>query len=145
MTDHDLNSKLDRLLALMEAQLELSRQSQREERLRRAHLSGEETIEPSHSEDQDQAGGGDESMLGDPNTPTPAPRPQHSVSFNLNEHAEANYEKYASPTGPKYLKTRVDPYSRSRMDLSWAGMLKKQEGHWFIWKEHRYQRSSRYQ
>ncbi|SPC67735.1 related to retrotransposon nucleocapsid protein [Ustilago sp. UG-2017b] len=55
-------------------------------------------------------------MLGDPNTPTPAPRPRHSVSFNLNEHAETNYEKYASPTGPKYLKTRVDPYSRSRMD-----------------------------
>ena len=55
-------------------------------------------------------------MLGDPNTPTPAPRPRHSVSFNLNEHAEANYEKYASPTGPKYLKTRVDPYNRNRMD-----------------------------
>ncbi|SPC61912.1 related to retrotransposon protein [Ustilago sp. UG-2017b] len=117
MTDHDLNSKLDRLLALMEAQLELSRQSQREERLRRAHLSGEETIEPSHSEDQDQAGGGDESTLGDPNTPTPAPRPRRSVSFNLNEYTETNYEKYASPTGPKYLKTRVDPYSRSRMDF----------------------------
>ncbi|KAJ1037615.1 hypothetical protein NDA14_007815 [Ustilago hordei] len=29
--------------------------------------------------------------------------------------------------------------------LSWAWMLKKQEGHWFIWKEHRYRRSSRYQ
>ncbi|SOV09379.1 uncharacterized protein UDID_18570 [Ustilago sp. UG-2017a] len=116
MTDQDLNSKLDRLLALMEAQLELSRQSHREERLRRAHLSGEETVEPSHSEDQDRAGGGDDSMLGDPNTPTPAPRPRHSVSFNLNEHAEANYEKYASPTGPKYLKTRVDPYNRNRMD-----------------------------
>ncbi|SOV02339.1 uncharacterized protein UDID_19203 [Ustilago sp. UG-2017a] len=116
MTDQDLNSKLDRLLALMEAQLELSRQSHREERLRRAHLSGEETVEPSHSEDQDWAGGGDDSMLGDPNTPTPAPRPRHSVSFNLNEHAKANYEKYASPTGPKYLKTRVDPYNRNRMD-----------------------------
>ncbi|SOV03296.1 uncharacterized protein UDID_18616 [Ustilago sp. UG-2017a] len=115
MTDQDLNSKLDRLLALMEAQLELSRQSHREERLRRAHLSGEETVEPSHSEDQDRAGGED-SMLGDPNTPTPAPRPRHSVSFNLSEHAETNYEKYASPTGPKYLKTRVDPYSRSQMD-----------------------------
>ncbi|SPC67037.1 related to retrotransposon nucleocapsid protein [Ustilago sp. UG-2017b] len=114
MTDHDLNSKLDRLLALMEAQLELSRQSQREERLRRAHLT-EEATDLSHSEDQ--AGGGDESMLGDPNTPTPAPRPRRSVSFNLNEHAETNYEKYTSPTGPKYLKTRVDPYSRSRMDF----------------------------
>ncbi|SOV03327.1 uncharacterized protein UDID_18632 [Ustilago sp. UG-2017a] len=116
MTDPNLNSKLDRLLALMEAQLELTRQGQWEERLRRAHLSGEETIEPSHSEYQDQAGGGDESMLGDPNTPTPAPRPRCSVSFNLNEHAETNYEKYASPTRPKHLKTRVDPYSRSQMD-----------------------------
>ncbi|SOV02272.1 uncharacterized protein UDID_19164 [Ustilago sp. UG-2017a] len=113
MTDQDLNSKLDRLLALMEAQLELSRQSHREERLRRAHLT-EEATDLSHSEDQ--AGGEDESMIGDPNTPTPAPRPRRSVSFNLSEHAETNYEKYASPTGPKYLKTRVDPYSRSQMD-----------------------------
>ncbi|SOV09587.1 uncharacterized protein UDID_19015 [Ustilago sp. UG-2017a] len=113
MTDPDLNSKLDRLLALMEAQLELSRQSHREERLRRAHLT-EEATDLSHSEDR--AGGGDDSMLGDPNTPTPAPRPRHSVSFNLSEHAETNYEKYASPTGLKYLKTRADPYSRSQMD-----------------------------
>ncbi|KAJ1593087.1 hypothetical protein NDA11_004766 [Ustilago hordei] len=112
MTDQDLNNKLDRLLALMEAQLELSRQSHREERLRRAHLT-EEATDLSHSEDQ--AGGGDESMIGDPHTPTPAPRSRPSVSFNLNEHAETNYEKYASPTGPKYLKTR-DPYSRSRVD-----------------------------
>ena len=113
MTDQDLSSKLDRLLALMEAQLELSRQSHREERLRRAHLT-EEATDLSHSEDQ--ARGGEESMIGDPHTPTPAPRPRPTVSFNLNEHAETNYEKYASPTGPKYLKTRVDPYSRSRMD-----------------------------
>ncbi|SOV08214.1 uncharacterized protein UDID_17320 [Ustilago sp. UG-2017a] len=113
MTDPNLNNKLDRLLALMEAQLELTRQGQREERLRRAHLT-EEATDLSHSEDQ--AGGGDESMIGDPNTPTPAPRPRRSVAFNLNEHAEANYEKYASPTGPKYLKTWVDPYSRNRMD-----------------------------
>ncbi|KAJ1580920.1 hypothetical protein NDA15_000824 [Ustilago hordei] len=112
MTDQDLNNKLDRLLALMEAQLELTRQSHREERLRRAHLT-EEATDLSHSEDQ--AGGGDESMIGDPHTPTPAPRSRPSVSFNLNEHAETNYEKYASPTGPKYLKTR-DPYSRSRVD-----------------------------
>ncbi|SOV08049.1 uncharacterized protein UDID_17269 [Ustilago sp. UG-2017a] len=113
MTDPNLNNKLDRLLALMEAQLELTRQGQREEQLRRAHLT-EEATDLSHSEEQ--AGGGDESMIGDPNTPTPAPQPQRSVAFNLNEHAEANYEKYASPTGPKYLKTRVDPYSRNQMD-----------------------------
>ncbi|SPC61972.1 related to retrotransposon protein [Ustilago sp. UG-2017b] len=115
MTDQDLSSKLDRLLALLEAQLELTRQGQREERLRQAHLSREETIDLSHSDEQ--AGGGDESMIGDPNTPTPAPRPRRSVSFNLNEYTETNYEKYASPTRPKYLKTRVDPYSRSRMDF----------------------------
>ena len=109
MTDQDLNNKLDRLLALMEAQLELSRQSHREERLRRAHLT-EEATDLSHSEDQDRAGGRDESMIGDPHTPTPAPRARPAVSFNLNEHAETNYEKYASPTGPKYLRSRMDPY-----------------------------------
>ena len=68
----------------------------------------------SHSEYQ--AGGGDESMIGDPHTPTPAPRPRRSVSFNLDEQEDINYEKYASPTGPRYVKTKVDPYSRTRTD-----------------------------
>ncbi|SOV04244.1 uncharacterized protein UDID_17035 [Ustilago sp. UG-2017a] len=115
MTDQGLNDKLDRLLALLEAQLELTRQGQREERLCCAHLSGEETIEFSPSEDQ--AGGGDESMLEDPHTPTPAPRPRPSVSFaNLDEQDDINYEKYASPTGPRYVKSKVDLYSRTRTD-----------------------------
>ncbi|SPC65292.1 related to pol protein [Ustilago sp. UG-2017b] len=115
MTDQDLNSKLDRLLALLEAQLELTRQGQREERLRRAHLSREETIDLSHSDEQ--AGGGDESMIGDPHTPTPALRPRPSVSFaNLDEQDDVNYEKYASPTGPRYVKSRVDPYNKSRTE-----------------------------
>ena len=114
MTDPNLNNKLDRLLALLEAQLELTRQGQREERLRRAHLT-EETVDLSHSEDQ--AGGGDESMLGDPYTPTPAPQPRPSVSFtNLDEQDDVNYEKYASPTGPRYVKARGAQYSRSRTD-----------------------------
>ena len=34
---------------------------------------------------------------------------------------------------------------RRRSSVSWAWMLKKQEGHGFIWKEHRYWRSSQYQ
>ncbi|KAJ1597451.1 hypothetical protein NDA14_000114 [Ustilago hordei] len=98
MTDPDLNNKLDRLLTLLEAQLELTRQGHREEQLQRAQLSREETMDLSHSEDQ--AGGGDE----------------QSVSFNLDEQEDINYEKYASPTGPRYVKTKVDPYSRTRMD-----------------------------
>ncbi|KAJ1573261.1 hypothetical protein NDA12_005891 [Ustilago hordei] len=114
MTDPDLNNKLDRLLTLLEAQLELTRQGHREERLQRAQLSREETMDLSHSEDQ--AGGGDESMIGDPHTPTPAPQPRRSVSFNLDEQEDINYEKYASPTGPRYVKTKVDPYSRTRTD-----------------------------
>ncbi|KAJ1577183.1 hypothetical protein NDA12_001627 [Ustilago hordei] len=114
MTDPDLNNKLDRLLTLLEAQLELTRQGHREERLQRAQLSREETMDLSHSEDQ--AGGGDESMIGDPHTPTPAPRPRQSVSFNLDEQEDINYEKYASPTGPRYVKTKVDPYSRTRTE-----------------------------
>ncbi|SYW73956.1 uncharacterized protein UHO2_00821 [Ustilago hordei] len=114
MTDPDLNNKLDRLLTLLEAQLELTRQGHREERLQRAQLGREETMDLSHSEDQ--AGGGDESMIGDPHTPTPAPRSRRSVSFNLDEQEDINYEKYASPTGPRYVKTKLDPYSRTRTD-----------------------------
>ncbi|KAJ1038196.1 hypothetical protein NDA10_006578 [Ustilago hordei] len=114
MTDPDLNNKLDRLLTLLEAQLELTRQGHREERLQRAQLGREETMDLSHSEDQ--AGGGDESMIGDPHTPTPAPQPRQSVSFNLDEQEDINYEKYASPTGPRYVKTKLDPYSRIRTD-----------------------------
>ncbi|UTT94220.1 hypothetical protein NDA17_000192 [Ustilago hordei] len=64
MTDPDLNNKLDRLLTLLEAQLELTRQ----------------------------------------------------VSFNLDVQEDINYEKYASPTGPRYVKTKLDPYSRTRTD-----------------------------
>ncbi|KAJ1591323.1 hypothetical protein NDA12_001126 [Ustilago hordei] len=59
MMDPDLNNKLDRLLTLLEAQLELTRQDEQE---------------------------------------------------------DINYEKYASPTGPRYVKTKVDPYSRTRTD-----------------------------
>ncbi|KAJ1576448.1 hypothetical protein NDA12_004981 [Ustilago hordei] len=114
MMDPDLNNKLDRLLTLLEAQLELTRQGHQEERLQRAQLSREETMDLSHSEDQ--AGGGDESMIGDPHTPTPAPQPRRSVPFNLDEQEDINYEKYASPTGPRYVKTKLDPYSRTRMD-----------------------------
>ncbi|KAJ1043457.1 hypothetical protein NDA10_002344 [Ustilago hordei] len=87
MTDQGLNDKLDWLLALLEAQLELTRQGQREECLRRAHLSGEETIEFSPSGER----------VGE-------------------EQDDINYEKYASPTGPKYFKPRVDPYSRTRTE-----------------------------
>ncbi|SPC61765.1 uncharacterized protein UHOD_11891 [Ustilago sp. UG-2017b] len=113
MTDPDISNKLDRLLALLEAQLELTRQGQREERLRRAHLT-EEATDLSHLEYQ--AGGGDESMIGDPHTPTPAPRPRRSVSFaDMDEQEDVNYEKYASPTGPRYVKSRVVPYNKSVM------------------------------
>ena len=56
-------------------------------------------------------------MLGDPYTPTPAPQPRPSVSFtNLDEQDDVNYEKYASPTGPRYVKARGAQYSRSRTD-----------------------------
>ncbi|KAJ1045428.1 hypothetical protein NDA11_001000 [Ustilago hordei] len=114
MTDQGLNDKLNWLLALLEAQLELTRQGQREERLRCAHLSREETIEFLQSEDQ---AGGDESMLGDPQTPTPASRPRRLVSFAaVDEQDDVNYKKYASPTGPRYYKPREDPYSRTRTE-----------------------------
>ncbi|KAJ1574561.1 hypothetical protein NDA15_005899 [Ustilago hordei] len=34
----------------------------------------------------------------------------------MDEQEDINYEKYASPTGPRYVKTKVDPYSRTRTD-----------------------------
>ncbi|KAJ1573671.1 hypothetical protein NDA15_001334 [Ustilago hordei] len=39
-----------------------------------------------------------------------------AFSFNLDEQEDINYEKYASPTGPRYVKSRVDPYNKSRTD-----------------------------
>ncbi|KAJ1024902.1 hypothetical protein NDA18_004188 [Ustilago nuda] len=61
MMDPDLNNKLDRLLTLLEAQLELTRQ-------------------------------------------------------DMNDQEDDNYEKYASPTGPRYVKSRIDPYNKSRTE-----------------------------
>ncbi|KAJ1019560.1 hypothetical protein NDA18_006038 [Ustilago nuda] len=111
---NNLNEKLERLLALMEAQLELAKLNQRNNRLHRANLSREEMIEFSPSEDQ---AGGNESMMGDPQTPTPASQPRQSVSFiDAGEQDNVNYEKYTSPTGPKYLKPRLDPYNRTRTE-----------------------------
>ncbi|SOV06972.1 uncharacterized protein UDID_17984 [Ustilago sp. UG-2017a] len=124
MTDQDLNSKLDRLLALMEAQLELSRQSHREERLRRAHLSGEETVEPSHSEDQDRAGGGDDSMLGDPNTPTPAPRPRcHGLECSGSRRAPV--ESMAVVQSPWRPWTPTDSHAKEERAHMRGGAAKK--------------------
>ncbi|SOV06390.1 uncharacterized protein UDID_17449 [Ustilago sp. UG-2017a] len=93
MTDTSLNDKLERLLSLMEAQLELTRQGQCEEQLHRAHLSGEEMIELSHSEEQ---AGGDKSMIGDPQTPTPA--------------------SYIKPWVDLYTRPRMDPYDLDQED-----------------------------
>ena len=73
MTDESLNDKLERLLSLMEAQLELTKQGQREERLHRARLSGEEAIEPSHQED-DASASGDPSLSRSKPVATPFPK-----------------------------------------------------------------------
>ncbi|UTT95246.1 hypothetical protein NDA17_001779 [Ustilago hordei] len=51
MTDESLHDKIERLLSLMEAQLELSRQAQYEECLCCAHLSQEDMIIPPCSEE----------------------------------------------------------------------------------------------
>ncbi|KAJ1042838.1 hypothetical protein NDA10_001531 [Ustilago hordei] len=113
MTDKSLNDKLERLLSLMEAQLELTRQGQREEHLCCACLSGEETIEPSHPEDQRAR----EDMMGDPPTPSPASHPRQVVSFvGPSKLPVDNYDKYASPTGPRYFRPHVEPYSQPRAE-----------------------------
>ncbi|SOV09051.1 uncharacterized protein UDID_18243 [Ustilago sp. UG-2017a] len=111
MVDESLNNKFERLVALMEAQLEFSRQTQRKEQLRRAQLKEEDTSVLSQSEDRVTV---DESMMGDPLTPTLVLHPQQSVLFvDLDKHSDTNYKKYTSPTGPRYLKPQMDPYSKS--------------------------------
>ena len=69
MMDDSVNTKLDRILTLMESQLELSRQAQCEERLCCARLSEEDTMMPPPLETREL---GDEPMAGDPPTPNPA-------------------------------------------------------------------------
>ncbi|KAJ1035129.1 hypothetical protein NDA18_000727 [Ustilago nuda] len=114
MAEQEFNNLNEKLLALMEAQLELAKLNQRNNRLCRANLGGEETIKFSPLEDQ---AGGDESMIGDPQTPTPASRPRRSISFaDAGEKDDVNDEKYTSPTRPKYLKPRLDLYNRTRME-----------------------------
>ncbi|KAJ1042307.1 hypothetical protein NDA10_006408 [Ustilago hordei] len=34
----------------------------------------------------------------------------------MDEQDDINYEKYASPTGPRHVKSRVDPYNKSRIE-----------------------------
>ncbi|KAJ1028900.1 hypothetical protein NDA18_002923 [Ustilago nuda] len=34
----------------------------------------------------------------------------------MDDQEDVNYEKYASPTGPRYVKSRVDPYKKSRTE-----------------------------
>ncbi|CCF48134.1 uncharacterized protein UHOR_12828, partial [Ustilago hordei] len=113
MTDESLNDKLERLLSLMEVQLELTRQGQHEERLHCTRLSGEEAIKPSHPEDQEAR----EEMMGDPPTPSPASRPRQAVSFmETSEPPVNNYDKYASPTRPRYFRPCVDLYNQPRAE-----------------------------
>ncbi|SYW81834.1 uncharacterized protein UHO2_00339 [Ustilago hordei] len=84
MMDENLHNKLERLLSLMEAQLEPTRQGQCEERSgRRGRIHDW--------------------------------RPANANS-SITTKSNVNYKKYASPTGPRYVKPRVDLYNRSRTD-----------------------------
>ncbi|SAM81820.1 related to retrotransposon protein [Ustilago bromivora] len=114
MMDESLNDKFERLLALMEAQLEFSRLAQHEEQLRCARLREEDTSMLSHSEDRETV---DKSMIGDLLTLTLASHPHRSVSFaDLDNHSNADYKKYTSPIGPRYLKPRTDLYGNEQED-----------------------------
>ncbi|KAJ1035141.1 hypothetical protein NDA18_000738 [Ustilago nuda] len=71
-------------------------------------------IEPSHPEDQEAR---EEVMMGDPPTLSPASRPRQAVSFvEPSKPPVNNYDKYASPTGPRYFRPRVDLYNWPRAE-----------------------------
>ncbi|KAJ1035189.1 hypothetical protein NDA18_000785 [Ustilago nuda] len=56
-------------------------------------------------------------MEGDPPTPSPTSRPRQAVSFVESRGPPGNnYDIYASPTGPRYFKPHVDPYTQPSVE-----------------------------
>ncbi|KAJ1026036.1 hypothetical protein NDA18_003696 [Ustilago nuda] len=111
---NSLNDKLERLLSLMEAQLELTQINQRNERLCCANLGGGESNKTSPLEDQAER---DDAMEGAPPTPSPTSQPRQVVSLVESRGPSGNnYDKYASPTRPRYFKPRVDPHNWLRVE-----------------------------
>lgn len=53
-------------------------------------------------------GRADKSMIEEPLTPTPAPKPQRSVSFlDQSKQLYSDYKKYALPTSPRYSQPQM--------------------------------------
>ncbi|SNX85845.1 uncharacterized protein MEPE_04554 [Melanopsichium pennsylvanicum] len=107
MADSALHDRLDRLIALLE-------QQQVDNAALKARLNQQETPSPGRrarehdlsSPTRRASQQADESYLGGLKTPTPATRPHpRSVTFDiLDRRAYTDQEKYATPTGPRYVK-----------------------------------------
>ncbi|SNX84754.1 related to pol protein [Melanopsichium pennsylvanicum] len=107
MADSALHDRLDRLIALLE-------QQQVDNAALKARLDQQETPSPGRrarehdlsSPTRQASQQADESYLGGLKTPTPATRPHPwSVTFDiLDRRAYTDQEKYATPTGPRYVK-----------------------------------------
>ncbi|SNX86180.1 uncharacterized protein MEPE_04889 [Melanopsichium pennsylvanicum] len=107
MADSALHDRLDRLIALLE-------QQQVDNAALKARLDQQETPSPGRQAREHDLSSPtrrasqqvDESYLGGLETPTPATRPHpRSVTFDiLDRRAYTDQEKYATPTGPRYVK-----------------------------------------
>ncbi|KAJ1037224.1 hypothetical protein NDA10_007758 [Ustilago hordei] len=103
MTEPTLQEKLEEMMKI------LKRAEERVERIQtrnREHLKYHRIrLESLEAQYQNQV---EESMIEEPSTPTPAPRPQRSMSFmDQSGQLYSNYEKYAIPTRPRYNQTSM--------------------------------------
>lgn len=109
MADDTLAQKMDELISLSKMQIELLNRIHQDSTARRAYEYKEAQTERVRqtTEDGDDE---DDTMMGNPfATPTPAARPQRSVSFAPGERAYTDREKYSTPTGARHSKPRLAP------------------------------------
>ncbi|SPO30189.1 related to retrotransposon nucleocapsid protein [Ustilago trichophora] len=99
MADETLSQKLDELIGLVKAQLELTQRINEGDVARRAYQFREEHEERARQAPE-EVDDGDDTTVGNPfSTPTPAARHRRTVAFAPGERTYTDREKYSTPTG----------------------------------------------
>ncbi|SAM83665.1 uncharacterized protein UBRO_20200 [Ustilago bromivora] len=100
MTEPDMKDRLEELQRMMErAEESIERLQTLNRAATNRYLQRLESLEALLGNNSQT----EESTTEEPCTPSPAPRPQRTVYFlDQDEQSYSNYEKYASPTRPRY-------------------------------------------
>ncbi|SPO30394.1 related to pol protein [Ustilago trichophora] len=106
MADETLFQKLDELIGLVKAQLELTQRINQGDVTRRAYQFREEHEERARQAPE-EVDDGDDTTVGNPfSTPTPAARHRRTVAFAPGERTYTDREKYSTPTGIRNVHPR---------------------------------------